>query len=79
MGQGDQVRRRQSRIDKNKSPIQLGASGAAYRARRDGDGALSLYLMNGFQVVAAQVLGGIGADWSACYGQPPLAVETSQR
>jgi hypothetical protein len=42
--------------------------------RRTSDGMLSAYLMNGFQIVAAQLLGAIGTDWNSCYSQPPLAV-----
>jgi hypothetical protein len=42
--------------------------------RRASDGMVSAYLMNGFQLIAAQLLGPIGVDWSACYGQPPLSV-----
>jgi probable HAF family extracellular repeat protein len=31
--------------------------------RRDSDGLLSQYLMNGFQLIAAQVLGTVGTEW----------------
>lgn len=34
------------------------------------DGMLSLYLMNGFNVLAAQLLGNVGTEWSNCLPNP---------
>jgi len=30
---------------------------------------VSAYLMHGFQVVSAELLGGVGTEWDGCYGQ----------
>jgi subtilisin family serine protease len=40
-----------------------GDSRSDFLYRRDGDGSLLMYLMNGFQVLGAQVIGQLGLDW----------------
>jgi hypothetical protein len=45
--------------------------------RRTTDGNVTIYLMDGFQVLGAQSIGAVGTDFAACYGQPPLSVAAS--
>jgi Subtilase family/FG-GAP-like repeat len=40
-----------------------GDSRSDFLYRRDGDGSLLIYLMDGFQVLGAQVIGQLGLDW----------------
>ena len=44
------------------------------------DGTLSGFLMNGFQLLSAQLLGNVGVELNGCYGQPPaVALRVSGR